>query len=86
MIELLTAPCLSVLPVIVLSFVGAILSEKPKVSHTTIVILLGLRVSILRIGSGPSTLPLDRNPILGLVVPPLIFEAAIRTRYDVLLE
>jgi len=84
MIEPLTTPSISVLLVIVLSFVGAILSEKLKVSYTTIMILLGLGVSILRIASGLSTLPLDRSLILGLVVPPLIFEAAMRTRYDVL--
>src|SRR5208283_1562824 len=84
MIELLVTPSISILLVIVLSFVGAILSEKLKVSYTTIMILLGLGVSILRITSGLSTLPLDRSLILGLVVPPLIFEAAMRTRYDVL--
>ena len=85
MIGPLTTPSISVLVVIVLSFVGAILSEKLKVSYTTIMILLGLGISILRIGSGFSSgLPLDRTVILGLVVPPLIFEAAMRTRYDVL--
>jgi CPA1 family monovalent cation:H+ antiporter len=84
MIELLVTPSISILLVIVLSFIGAILSEKLKVSYTTIMILLGLGVSILRIASGLSTLPLDRSLILGLVVPPLIFEAAMRTRYDVL--
>ena len=84
MVEPLSTPSITVLLVIVLSFVGAILSEKLKVSYTTIIILLGLGVSILRIESGLGTLPLDRSLILGLVVPPLIFEAAMRTRYDVL--
>jgi NhaP-type Na+/H+ or K+/H+ antiporter len=45
---------------------------------------LGLGISIRRIGSGLESLPLDREAILVLVVSPLIFEAAMRTRYDVL--
>jgi CPA1 family monovalent cation:H+ antiporter len=70
--------------VIVLSFIGAILSEKLKISYTTIMITLGFGLSIFRIQTGLIALPLDREIILGLVVPPLIFEAAMRTRYDVL--
>ncbi len=66
---------------IVLAFVGAILSEKFKISYTTIMILIGLTLSFLRIAGGLSSLPLDRDIILGFVVPPLIFEAAMRTHY-----
>jgi CPA1 family monovalent cation:H+ antiporter len=77
-------PSLTILLVIVLSFVAAILSEKLKVSYTTILVTLGLTVSFLRVGGGLSSLPFERGIILGLVVPPLIFEAAMRTDYKVL--
>ncbi len=77
------SPLTVVLLVVVLSFVGAILSEKLRVSYTTIMIAIGLTLSFLRIAGGLSTIPLDRTIILGLVVPPLIFEAAMRTRYEV---
>jgi Na+:H+ antiporter len=70
--------------VVALAFVAAILSEKLRVSYTTVMILMGLALSFLRLSGGLSTLPFDRDLILGLVVPPLIFEAAMRTRYDAL--
>ena len=70
--------------VIALSFAGAILSEKIKISYTTIMVALGLVVSFLGIGGALSGLHIERELILGLVVPPLIFEAAMRTRYNVL--
>ena len=73
-----------ILLVIVLSFVGAILSEKLRISYTTVMILLGLVLSFLRLPGELIGLPLDRSVILGLIVPPLIFEAAMRTRYEVL--
>lgn len=72
-----------VLLVIVLSFLGAILSEKLRVSYTTVLVAIGFALSFLKLAGGLSGLPLDREIILGLVVPPLIFEAAMRTRYDV---
>jgi len=68
--------------VIVLSFVGAILSDKIKASYTTVMIAIGLALSFLRIAGGLSGIVLDRSVILGLVVPPLIFEAAMRTRFE----
>ena len=68
--------------VIVLSFVGAILSDKIKASYTTVMIAIGLALSFLRIGGGLSSIVFDRSVILGLVVPPLIFEAAMRTRFE----
>jgi CPA1 family monovalent cation:H+ antiporter len=72
-----------VLLIIVLSFVGAILSEKLRISYTTIMIAIGLVLSFLKILSGLSAIVLDRTIILGLVVPPLIFEAAMRTKYQI---
>lgn len=77
------APLTIVLLVIVLSFVGSILSSKLRIAYTTIMIAIGFLLSLLRIAGGLSTIPLDRSIILGLVVPPLIFEAAMRTRYTV---
>jgi CPA1 family monovalent cation:H+ antiporter len=77
-----TPPLTIVLFVIVLAFVGAIMSEKFKISYTTIMIVIGLSLSLLRVSGELSSLPLDRNIILGVVVPPLIFEAAMRTRYE----
>jgi CPA1 family monovalent cation:H+ antiporter len=84
MTDLITASSFTVaLLVIVLSFLAAVLSQKLKISYTTILVIIGLALSFLRIASGLSEIPLDRSVILGLVVPPLIFEAAVRTRYEV---
>jgi CPA1 family monovalent cation:H+ antiporter len=69
--------------VIVLSFLAAVLSEKLRISYTTILIVIGLILSLLKITGGLGEIPLDRSIILGLVVPPLIFEAAMRTRFEV---
>jgi len=76
-------PLTVVLLIIVLSFVGAILSSKLRLSYTIVMIAIGFLLSLLRIGGGLASIPLDRSLILGLVVPPLIFEAAMRTRYEV---
>jgi CPA1 family monovalent cation:H+ antiporter len=76
-------PLTILLLIIVLSFIGAILSEKLRISYTTLMVLIGLAVSFLRLAGGLSALPLDRTLVLGLVVPPLIFEAAMRTEYNV---
>jgi CPA1 family monovalent cation:H+ antiporter len=84
MVDFSTLPPLTiVLLVIVLSFLGSILSSKLRVSYTTVMIAIGFLLSLLRIAGGLSAIPLDRTIILGLVVPPLIFEAAMRTRYEV---
>jgi aspartate racemase len=69
--------------VIVLSFVGVFLSSKLRISYTTVLVAIGFLLSLFRIAGGLSAIPLDRTTILGLVVPPLIFEAAMRTRYEV---
>jgi CPA1 family monovalent cation:H+ antiporter len=69
--------------VIIFAFVAAILSEKLKASYSTVLIVIGLVLSALRVSGGLETFSLDRSVILGLVVPPLIFEAAMRTRYEV---
>ncbi len=76
------SPLTVMLLVVVLSFVGAILSEKLRVSYPTIMIVIGLVLSLPRIAGELSSIPLDRNIILGIVVPPLIFEAAMRTQYE----
>jgi CPA1 family monovalent cation:H+ antiporter len=80
-----SSPLTAGLVVIIFAFVAAILSEKLKASYSTILIVIGLVLSALSV-SVPGELTnfsLDRNMILGLVVPPLIFEAAMRTSYDI---
>ena len=69
--------------VIVLSFVAAIVSSKVRVSYPTVMIAIGLMLSLLRFGVGFSSISFDSNLILGIVIPPLIFEAAMRTRFEV---
>ena len=69
--------------VIVLSFVAAIISSKLKVSYPTVMVAIGLILSLLRLGGGFSSISIDSKLILGIVVPPLIFEAAMRTRFEV---
>jgi len=68
--------------VIFLSFLGAILSSRLKVSYPTVIIAIGLALSILRVGGALQGVPFDSTVILGFVVPPLIFEAAMRTRLE----
>lgn len=85
MVQLAAGPELVVvLLVIFLSFISAILSDKLRVSYTTILIAMGLALSFLRISGQLASVPLNNALILGLVVPPLIFEAAMRTRFKVL--
>ena len=55
MADFVGSPLAVVSLVIALSFVGAILSEKLKASYTTVLIVIGLVLSFLRIGSGPSS-------------------------------
>lgn len=78
-----TSPMTILLFVIVLSFVAAIISSKLRASYTTVIVAIGLILSLLRLEVGFSTISIDSNLILGIVVPPLIFEAAIRTRFEV---
>jgi len=68
--------------IIFLSFLGAILSDKLKASYPTVIIIIGLALSFLRIGGALETVPFDSSVILGFVVPPMIFEAAMRTRFE----
>jgi CPA1 family monovalent cation:H+ antiporter len=77
------SPMTVMLFVIVLSFVAAIISSKLKVSYPTVLIAIGLMLSLLRFEGGFSGVSVDSNLILGIVVPPLIFEAAMRTRFEV---
>jgi hypothetical protein len=53
-----------VLLVIVLSFVGAILSEKLRISYTTIMIAIGLVLSFLKISSELSVIVLDKKDMV----------------------
>ena len=69
--------------VILFSFVGAILSDKLKLSYPTIMVAIGFLLSLLRFGAGFGSITIDSNLILGIVVPPLMFEAAMRTRFEV---
>ncbi len=85
MIELAASPFLVVAMVVIfLSFVAAILSDKLKLAYTTILLSIGLVLSFLRASGGLGSIPLDNAIILGLVVPPIMFESAMRTRYSVL--
>ncbi len=84
MVDFSNVPPLTIIMlVILLSFIGSILSSKLKVAYTTIMIAIGLLLSVLRVAGGLNAIPLDQSVILGLVVPPLIFEAAMRTQYNV---
>lgn len=77
------SPFTVILLVITFAFVAAILSDKLRLSYTTILIAIGFALSFLSVPSGLHDIPLDSDIILGLVVPPMIFEAAMRTRYGV---
>jgi len=68
--------------VIFLSFLGAILSSRLKVSYPMVIITIGLVLSILRVGGALQSVPFNSTVILGFVVPPIIFEAAMRTRLE----
>jgi CPA1 family monovalent cation:H+ antiporter len=68
--------------VIFLSFLGAILSSRLKVSYPTVIVAIGLALSILRVGGALQSVPFDSTVILGFVVPPMIFEGAMRTRLE----
>ena len=77
------SPFTVILLVIAWAFVAAILSDKLRLSYTTILIVIGFALSFVSVPLGLHDLPLDRDIMLGLVVPPMIFEAAMRTRYEV---
>ena len=78
-----SSPFTLVLVIITLSFVAAILSGKLRLSYGTVLISIGFVLSFLSVPTGLHDIPLDRDLMLGLLVPPLIFEAAMRTRYEV---
>jgi len=82
MVDFAVSPLTIVSLVIFLSFLGAILSEKLKASYPTVMIVIGLVLSFLKIGGALSSITFDSNLIIGFVVPPLIFEAAMRTRFE----
>jgi CPA1 family monovalent cation:H+ antiporter len=82
MVDFASSPLTIVSLVIALSFLAAILCDKLKVSYTTVLITIGLALSFLRVG-GLTNITFDSSIILGFVVPPLIFEAAMQTRFQV---
>lgn len=69
--------------ILLLSFISAIISAKLRVGYTTVLIAIGFALSFLRAAGGLGTIPLDNTLILGLVVPPVMFESSMRTRYEV---
>jgi len=75
-------PLTVLLLVVVLSFIASLLSDKFKAPYPTVVIGLGLVLSVLRFEAGISDVPINGDLILGLVIPPLIFESAMRTRFQ----
>jgi CPA1 family monovalent cation:H+ antiporter len=79
----IASPLTAAFLVIIFAFVAAILSEKLKASYSTFLIVIGLALSALGVPGELTNFSLDKTVILGLVVPPLIFEAAMRTRYEV---
>jgi CPA1 family monovalent cation:H+ antiporter len=81
-LELVSSPLTVLLLVIILSFVASLLSDKLKAPYPTVMIGIGLALSILKFGGGISDIPISGDLILGLVVPPLIFESAMRTRFQ----
>ena len=68
--------------VVVLSFVASLLSDKLKAPYPTVMIIIGLALSLLRLSGSIGELPINGELVLGLVVPPLIFESAMRTRFQ----
>ena len=82
MVDLASSSMAIVSLVIFLSFLGAILSERLKASYPTVMIAIGFTLSFLRIGGALNSISFDSNLILGFIVPPLIFEAAMRTRLE----
>jgi len=77
------SPFTVMLLVVAWAFVAAVLSDKLRLSYTTILIVIGFALSFVSVPLGLHDVPLDRDIMLGLVVPPMIFEAAMRTRYEV---
>ena len=77
------SPLTVLLFVIVFSFLGAIISDKLKLPYPTIMVAIGFLLSLVRFGVGFGSITIDSNLILGIVVPPLMFEAAMRTRFEV---
>ena len=81
MFQFISSPLTVLVFVVVLSFVASLLSEKLKAPYPTVMIAIGLVLSFLRVGS-LENVPISGEFILGLVLPPLIFESAMRTRFQ----
>jgi NhaP-type Na+/H+ or K+/H+ antiporter len=79
--EFASSPLTLLLLVVILSFVASLLSDRSKAPYPTVMIGIGLALSILKFGGGISNISISGDVILGLVVPPLIFESAMRTRF-----
>ncbi len=78
----LTSPLTILMLVVVLSFVASLLSDKLKAPYPTVMIGIGLILSLLRLSGNIGDIPINGELVLGLVVPPLIFESAMRTRFQ----
>jgi NhaP-type Na+/H+ or K+/H+ antiporter len=78
----ITSPLTILMLVVVLSFIASLLSDKLKAAYPTVMIGIGLILSLLRLLGNIGDIQISGELILGLVVPPLIFESAMRTRFQ----
>ena len=81
MFQFFSSPLTVLMLVVVLSFVASLLSDKLRAPYPTVMIGIGLVLTLLKFGS-LETVPISGDLILGLVLPPLIFESAMRTRFQ----
>lgn len=82
MVDLATNPEL-IVAFLLLSFIAAILSDRLKVGYATVLVAIGFAMAFLRAAGGLGSIPLNNAIILGLIVPPVMFESSMRTRYEV---
>ncbi|HUK27522.1 MAG TPA: cation:proton antiporter [Candidatus Acidoferrales bacterium] len=80
--EIVGSPLTVLLLVVILSFVASLLSDKMKAPYPPILIAIGLALSVVKFGGGIGDIPISGDLILGLLVPPLVFESAMRTRFQ----
>jgi CPA1 family monovalent cation:H+ antiporter len=81
-LELFSSALAILVLVVVHSFIASLLSDKLSVAYPTVMIAMGLVLSFLPLPGGISNIPISGDLILGLVIPPLIFESAMRTRFQ----
>ena len=68
MVQFLSSPLTVLMLVVVLSFVASLLSDKLKAPYPTVMIGIGLALSLLRVGS-LENVPISGDLILGLGSP-----------------